>query len=64
MVSDDFNLVTLDSGSGYTFAADTFQVGDLLGLKIIRSGLAAEDTFDKNIKIAETILFEYTAKEY
>lgn len=60
----DFNLVTIDSGSGYTFAADSFQVGDLVGLKIWRHGLAPEDTFDKNVRIAETMLLEYTAKGY
>ena len=62
--TSDFNVVTIDSGSGYTFAADTFQVGDLVGLKIMRYGLAPEDTFDKNVRIAETALFECTVKEY
>lgn len=62
--TSDFNLVTIDSGSGYTFAADTFQAGDLVGLKIMRCGLAPEDTFDKSVRIADTVLFECTVKEY
>lgn len=62
--TSDVALVTIDTGSGYTFAGNTFQAGDHVGLKIIRSGLASEDTFNKSIKISEHVLFEYRATEY
>lgn len=62
--TSDANLVTIDTGSGYTFAGSTFQAGDHVGLRIIRNGLATEDTFDKTLKISEHVLLEYIAAEY
>ncbi len=62
--TSDVVLVTIDTGSGYTFAGNTFQAGDHVGLRIVRSGFASEDTFDKSIKLSEHLLFEYTATEY
>ena len=62
--TSDVSLVTIDTGSGCTFAGNAFETGDHVGLRIVRSGLAAEDTFDKSLKIAEHLLFEYTSTEY
>lgn len=58
------NLVTIDSGSGSTFAGNTFQHGQTIGFRIARNGPATQDTFDKGVNIAEYALFEYTAEQY
>jgi hypothetical protein len=58
------NVITLDSGSGSTFAGSTFQHGQHLALRVARVGTATEDTFDKSVNIGEYALFEYTASEY
>jgi hypothetical protein len=58
------NLVTIDSGGGSTYAGNTFQHGQLLGIRIVRNGPASQDTFDKSVNIAENALFEYTAEQY
>ncbi|MGD2110383.1 MAG: hypothetical protein PVI86_13460 [Phycisphaerae bacterium] len=59
----DSAQVTIDTGGGYTFAACTFENGDHAAVRVIRSGFASEDTFDKTLKIAEQVLFEYTSTE-
>jgi hypothetical protein len=60
----DNNVITLDNGSGSSFAGDTFQHGQHLALRVARVGTAAEDTFDKGVNIGEYAVFEYTATEY
>lgn len=62
--TSDFNVVTIDNGNGWSFDADTFAEGDLVGLRVSRQGAATEDTFNKAIKFAECIRLEYTAKLY
>jgi hypothetical protein len=62
--TSDVGLVTIDTGNGYTFAGGTFQPGDHLGLRVIRNALAAEDTFDKGVKISEHLLFEYPSTDF
>jgi len=58
------NVITLDGGSGSTFAGSTFQHGQHLALRVARVGTATEDTFDKSVNIGEYAVFEYTASEY
>jgi len=58
------NVITLDSGSGSSFAGNTFQHGQHLALRVARVGTATEDTFDKSVNIGEYAVFEYTASEY
>jgi len=60
----DNTVITLDNGSGFSFAGDTFQHGQHLALRVARVGTAAEDTFDKSVNIALHAVFEYTATEY
>jgi len=62
--TSDVNLITIDTGGGYTFAGGTFRVGDHVGLRVIRNGYATEDTFDKGLKLSEQLLFEYTATDF
>ena len=62
--ADEPRLVLIDDGNGRTFAPNTFESGDELGLRIARLGAASEDTFDKTLKLAERLVFEYTAKEF
>ncbi len=62
--TNDNNLITLDAGGGITFAGSTFQAGQQLALRLARIGAATEDTFDKNVAIAEYALLEYTATEF
>lgn len=62
--ADEPRSVLMDDGNGRTFAPDTFEAGDELGLRIARVGTATEDTFDKSLKIAERLVFEYTAKQF
>lgn len=61
--ADDARSVLIDNGSGRTFEAGTFDTGDELGLRIARISTATEDTFDKSVKLAERLVFEYTAKQ-
>ncbi len=61
--TNDNAVVTLDSGGGNSFAGGTFQLGQQLAFRIARVGSATEDTFDKNVAIAEYAIFEYTANE-
>ncbi|MFH1110148.1 MAG: hypothetical protein V1790_13280 [Planctomycetota bacterium] len=63
-ITDNTDLITLDNGSGSTFAGDTFQHGQHLALRVARVGTAPEDTFDKSVNIALHAVFEYTATEY
>ncbi len=57
-------LISLDNGNGRTFDANTFALGDTLGFRLARLGADTQDTFDKSVKISETILFEYRVKTY
>jgi len=58
------NEITIDAGSGSTFAGNTFQQGQFIGLRIARNGVASQDTFDKSVNIGEYALFEHTAEQY
>lgn len=59
----DINTVLVDNGNGRTYDGNTFSAGDTLGFRLFRSGTAAEDTFDKPLRLGEYIRFEYTAKK-
>lgn len=61
---DEPRSVLLDDGSTRTFAANTFEQGDQLGLRIARLSTATEDTFNKSVKFAARLVFEYTAKQF
>ncbi len=63
-VTTNNNVITLDGGSGYSYAGGTFQHGQHLGMRIARLGTAAEDTFDKSVFLGEYAIFEYTAGEF
>ncbi len=58
----DYTLVAMDNGNGRTFEANTFQAGDIVGLRIVRAGSDEADTFNKGVKIGELMQFVYTAK--
>jgi hypothetical protein len=60
----DPRLVLIDDGNGQTFPGDTFEHGDHLGLRIMRIGSADEDTLNRSVRIAEHLIFEYTARRY
>jgi hypothetical protein len=60
---NDNSVVTLDGVGGDSFAGGTFQLGQQLALRIARLGSATEDTFDKNVAMAEYAILEYTAAE-
>lgn len=62
--ADEPRSVLIDNGNGRTFDAGLFEPGDELGLRIARIGSATEDTFDKSVKFAERLVFEYTAKRF
>ena len=62
--TSDHNVVLIDNGSGRTYDANTFANGEIVGFRISRNGIDASDTFDKSVKFAEYLQFEYTAKEY
>ena len=62
--TSDIAIVALDNGNGHTYDAGTFTPGDLLGLRLVRQGNDAADTFDKGVKIAENVHLEYTATGY
>lgn len=62
--TNDYNVVLIDNGNGRTYEAGAFANGDTVGFRIARLGTAAEDTFNKAVKIAEYLQFEYTAKQY
>ncbi len=63
-VTTDPRMVTIDDGSGATFAANAFAAGDHLGLRIARIGSATEDTFDRSVNMADALVLEYTANQY
>ena len=60
----EYKVVTIDNGNGHTYDANTFANGDIVGIRVSRQGSAAQDTYDKAVKIAEYLQFEYSAKEY
>ena len=62
--TDDTNLITLDNGSGSSFAGNAFQHAQHLALRLARVGSATEDTFDRSLNITMNALLEYTATEY
>lgn len=57
-------LVLIDNGAGRTFDGGAFAGGTQLGLRIARLGAATEDTFDKSLSIVNSLVFDYTAKEF
>ena len=57
-------LVLIDGGSGYTFAAGTFEADDVLAVRVRLVRSAIQDTFDQPVDIAEAAIIEYTAKAY
>ena len=59
--TEDLKLLTIDAGSGYTFAGSVFEPTDFLGLRIRRLGNAAEDTFTQSLYIATSVIFEDAA---
>ena len=61
--TQDLKLVTLDAGSGYTYAGSKFEGADFVGLLIRRLGTAAQDTFSQGLVMAAGLVFEYTAKQ-
>jgi len=61
--ADDLKRVTIDSGGGATYAANYFEAGDLVGLRIQRMGAAAQDTFPNSLILAAGAILEYTAKQ-
>lgn len=52
----------VDDGSSRTFAPDTFEAGDVLGLCVRLMRSSPSDTFDQAIKLFAAVRFEYTAK--
>jgi len=60
----DAAVVLMDNGNGRTFEANTLSAGDFLGFRCARLGSATEDTFNKSVLIAETLVFSYVAKEF
>jgi len=61
--TEDVQVVAIDNGNGVTFAANKFEAGDVVGLRIQRLGSAAADTYPNNVLVAATAIFEYTAKQ-
>ncbi len=60
--TQDLKLVTLDGGSGATYAANKFEASDIIGLLLRRVGSASQDTFPNSLLIGTCVVFEYTAK--
>lgn len=58
----DMKLVTLDGGSGATFAANKFEPGDVVGFLLRRLGAATEDTMPVTLLMAPGVVFEYVGK--
>ncbi len=56
-------VVRVDDGNGRTFAANVFEAGDVLGLRVQLARSAAADTFDQGVKLATGVIFEYTANQ-
>lgn len=61
---DDNRIVLFDAGSGRTYDANRFAVGDFLGMRVSRNGTHPNDTYSKTIHLSESIIFEYTAKTF
>ena len=62
--TDDPRRVTIDNGTGVTFAAGTFRQGQHVAFRIARDGSAGNDTFPETVVIADHMVFEYTARTY
>jgi len=60
----DAAAALIDNGNGRTFEANVLSTGDYLGFRCVRFGSAAEDTFNKGVLIAESLMFRYTAKTF
>ncbi|MEK6674837.1 MAG: hypothetical protein AABZ47_04185 [Planctomycetota bacterium] len=58
----DLKSVTIDTGGGNTYAVNTFESTDMVGLLIKRLGSASQDTFANALYLASALVFEYTAK--
>ncbi|MCH7591719.1 MAG: hypothetical protein IH989_02910 [Planctomycetes bacterium] len=61
---DDNRVVMFDAGSGRTYDGNRFAVNDFVALRIIRNGVHPDDTYSKTIHLAESLIFEYTAKTF
>ena len=59
----DAELVVVDAGSGATFAAGTFELDDLIGIRLRLARSAGADTFDQSVHLAAGAVLEYTATE-
>ncbi len=62
--TNDPRQIVIDNGNGVTFDASHFEHGDQVEFVIIRMGTDVGDTFDKDLIMAEYVVFEYTAKQY
>ena len=61
--TQDLKLVTLDAGSGSTYAGNKFEASDIIGVLVRRLGSAAQDTFSQSLIMATSFVFEYMAKQ-
>lgn len=61
--TEDLKLVTIDGGSGHTFAGGTFEGADWLGLRVCRAGDAVQDALSVDLLLAASVSFEYRARE-
>ncbi len=59
----DPELVVIDAGNGETFAANTFELDDVIGIWLRLARAAGADTFDQSVHLAAGAVLEYTAKE-
>jgi hypothetical protein len=62
--TEELCLVTVDDGEGYTFSPDLFEQGDLVGLRIQLARSATEDTFTEDVYLADSVVFQYVAKQF
>ena len=60
--TDELRLVTVDDGEGFTFPVDLFDAGDFIGLRVQLARSVAQDTFTEDVRLGESVLFEYTTK--
>ena len=61
---DDNRVISFDAGSGRTYDANRFVVGDFIGLRLSRNGVHPNDAYSKSIHLSESLIFEYTAKTF
>jgi hypothetical protein len=56
---NDFALFLVDAGSGFTFPANTFAIGDIAAFRFRRNGVAATDTWPNLMKLALSLHLRY-----